>query len=584
MNPSAWALDPNLPPGGNFDLSHWYLGLPVDSSGGTNGDSASIPAAQLVDGYTNALYFYTGSDGAMVFWAPVTGATTPNSSYPRSELREQISPPLNSSNWVPYGTHVLNAQCCVTQVPSTGKVIIGQIHCYTGNARPLLKLQYNDGVIEALVKTNSNFAPDYKFYFQNIGLGNLIDYQVRMENGLLTTTVNGSNQTINVFVTDPDWATNGLYFKAGSYCQDNVGTTNEGSRLAFYALGRSHAPSITNQPMSHSVIAGSNTAFNVSAAGNGQLRYQWRFNETNSLANATNASLTLTNVQTSDAGGYSVKVTDSLGAVTSVVATLSVLVPPNITIQPTNQTVIVESNATFNVAATGSAPLSYQWYFNTNALLAGATNATLVLSNVDIGDAGVYSVSVSNAAGSVSSSFAALAVNRPPMPGNYTTVTGQQVPVSTSISNLLAVASDPDDDALSISSVNPASVNGGSVLLTDEVVWYTPTPAFVGTDQWSYTLTDGRGASANGIVSVTVVSSNAITLNPVEQQVLGDGSFSTSFQGVPGLRYVVDRATNVIGPWELGFTNLTAGTNGMFEFNDPNTPPQPRRFYRTRYP
>src|SRR5215510_10953614 len=104
LEPHAQPLDPNKPPGGNFNLTNWYLGLPVDSSGGTNGNSASIPASQLVTGYSNALYFYTGPDGSMVFWAFVTGATTSGSSYPRSELREQISSGSNNSNWFAFGT------------------------------------------------------------------------------------------------------------------------------------------------------------------------------------------------------------------------------------------------------------------------------------------------------------------------------------------------------------------------------------------------------------------------------------------------------------------------------------------------
>lgn len=349
----AQALDPSRPPGGNFNLTNFYLGLPVDSSGGTNGNSASITAAQLTAGYSNAFYFYTSPDGAMTFWAPVTGATTSGSSYPRSELREQISPPSNSSNWLPNGTHTLTAQCRVTQVPSSGKVIIGQIHCYTGNARPLLKLQFNNGVVEALVKTNSNFDPDYKFYFQNVGLSNLITYQIQQENGWLTTTVNGSNQTINVFATDPNWATNGLYFKAGSYCQDNTGTTTEGARVAFYAVNRSHAPSITNQPTARSVGVGSNTTFSVSATGNGLLRYQWRFNDTNALANATNTSLTLTNVQAANAGGYSVVVTDSLGAVTSAVAVLTVNGLP--VIRPTLNVERAGVNVVLSWSANGTA-------------------------------------------------------------------------------------------------------------------------------------------------------------------------------------------------------------------------------------
>ena len=412
-----WAqpLDPNKPPGGNFNLTNFYLGLPVDSSGGTSGDSASISAAQLVAGYSNALYFYTGPvDGAMVFWAPVTGATTPNSSYPRSELREQLTPPSNSTNWLPYGNHLLSAQCRVTQVPSTGKVIIGQIHCYTGNARPLLKLQYNNGVIEALVKTNSNYDADFKFYFQNVGLSNLISYQIHQENGWLTTAINGSNQTINVFATDPDWATNGLYFKAGSYCQDNSGTTNEGARVAFYALSRSHAPAIVSQPTNQTVTVGENATFTVGANGNGTFRYQWRFNATNALARATNAFLSITNAQGTNAGDYSVVVTDSLGSLTSAVAilTVNVNVGPSITTPPTNRTVAAGQNAAFTVVAGGTAPLTYQWWFNATNILAWATNASLTITNAQSTNAGSYAVVVTNPYGpAVTSAIAVLTVN-----------------------------------------------------------------------------------------------------------------------------------------------------------------------------
>jgi len=578
-------LDSNKPPGGNFNLTNYYLGLPVDSSGGTNGDSASISASQLVSGYTTN-YFYTGPDGAMTFWAFCLGATTSGSSFPRSELREQISSGSNSSNWVAYGTHILNAQCKVTQVPSTGKVIIGQIHGYTGSALPLVKLQYNNGTLEGLIKTNAdNDLTDKKYTFGTVGLSNLITYQIKVVDGLVSLAMNGSTQSLNVFVSDPHWATNTLYFKAGSYCQDNTATnTDEGARIAFYSLSRSHAPSITNQPASRSAILGSNTTFSVSAAGNGPLRYQWRFNDTNNLSNATNSTLTLTNLQSTNAGGYSVRVTDSLGVVTSIVASLTILLPPAITTQPTNATVIAGINATFSIVATGTAPLSYQWYFNTNILLTSATNATLLITNVDITRAGFYSVVVTNIAGSVSSTFATLTVDRPPVPGSYATVTGQAVPISTPTSNLLAVASDPDGDALSLTSVNPTSANGGSVTLSNTLVWFAPIPSFVGTDQWSYVLSDALGASATGIVSVSVISSNSITLSSIAQHMSGDGTFSASFQGSPGLRYTVDRATNVEGPWEIGYTGLTADANGTFELSDPNIPPQPIRFYRTRYP
>lgn len=582
---SAQGLDPNKPPGGNFNLTNFYLGLPVDSSGGTNGTSASIPAAQLVTGYSNALYFYTGPDGAMTFWAFVQGATTSGSSYPRSELREQVAPPSNSSNWFAFGTHTLDAQCRVTQIPSSGKVIIGQIHGYTGAALPLVKLQYNNGNVEVLIKTNANNdLTDKKYTFGNVGPNTNINYQIKVLNGLVSVTVNGTTQSLNVFQTDPDWATNTLYYKAGSYCQDNAGTNGEGARVAFYSISRSHAPAITNPPASLSIVSGSNATFSVAAAGNGPIRYQWRFNLTNSISKATNATFTVTNAQPTNVGSYSVVVSDGLGSVTSSVATLSVLIPPVVTTQPTNQTVLVGGAAALSVIASGSAPLGYQWYFNTNTPIGAATNATLVLNGVGVSNAGTYSVVVTNPAGATSSVYAVLAVNQRPVPGSYAAITGQQVPVSIPVAALLAVASDPDGDALSIPSVNPASANGGSVWLTNSLIWFSPTQGFVGLDQCAYTLIDSRGASTNGTIDVSVIASELVAARPVNQGLLPDGSFTAAFQGVAGLQYTIDRGTNLAGPWELGFTNLIAGTNGLFEFTDPNNPPEPQRYYRARYP
>jgi prepilin-type N-terminal cleavage/methylation domain-containing protein/prepilin-type processing-associated H-X9-DG protein len=86
--------------------------------------------------------------------------------------------------------------------------------------------------------------------------------------------------------------------------------------------------------------------------------------------------------------------------------------PPNINQHPNSQTVTVGANVTFNVNATGSNPKTYQWRYNgTN--IAGATNQSYTISNVQLAHAGDYSVVVSNAFGSDTSNSASLTVNAP---------------------------------------------------------------------------------------------------------------------------------------------------------------------------
>src|SRR5204863_2953262 len=87
-------------------------------------------------------------------------------------------------------------------------------------------------------------------------------------------------------------------------------------------------------------------------------------------------------------------------------------VAPFIVTQPANQTVTVGSSANFNVQAGGTAPLSYQWRFNgTN--ITGETRTSLTLTNVQLSQAGHYSVQVTNAAGSTNSADAVLTVIPP---------------------------------------------------------------------------------------------------------------------------------------------------------------------------
>jgi uncharacterized repeat protein (TIGR01451 family) len=95
-------------------------------------------------------------------------------------------------------------------------------------------------------------------------------------------------------------------------------------------VGVLEAPVVTSQPSSQTLMPGSTERFTVGATGTAPLTYQWRKDGVD-IAGATNATLLLTNVQSAQAGAYSVVVSNIAGSATSVVATLSVLAPPSIT-------------------------------------------------------------------------------------------------------------------------------------------------------------------------------------------------------------------------------------------------------------
>ncbi len=182
------------------------------------------------------------------------------------------------------------------------------------------------------------------------------------------------------------------------------------------SLAGASAPTISSQPRSQSVAAGSNVTFSVTATGTQPLSYQWQRNGTN-LSGATASSYTITNVQSSHAGNYAVIVTNSAGSITSDAASLtvnSVPVAPTISSHPQSQSVAAGSNVTFNVVAMGTEPLSYQWRRNGTSIV-GATSSSYTISNVQVSHAGSYGVDVSNAAGSVPSQAASLTVITGPL-------------------------------------------------------------------------------------------------------------------------------------------------------------------------
>jgi hypothetical protein len=172
-------------------------------------------------------------------------------------------------------------------------------------------------------------------------------------------------------------------------------------------------PVILSEPQDRVVLAGSTVTFSVVAGGSPPLRYSW-FKDGGALGGQTNSSLVLNAVQAANQGGYSVIITNGFGSATSMVATLTINTPPGISQQPQNLIVNAGSTANFSVTATGSAPLRYQWRFE-GADMPGETNFTLAINNAQGGSAGDYTVRITNAVGSITSTIATLTVVLPPV-------------------------------------------------------------------------------------------------------------------------------------------------------------------------
>ncbi len=144
------------------------------------------------------------------------------------------------------------------------------------------------------------------------------------------------------------------------------------------------------------VLPGADVTVNVTPTAS-TMGFQW-WKDGQVKANATNATLTVTNVQPSDQTNYWAVITTSAGAVTSTVAQVVIAVPVTITNHPQSQTAAEGSQVALCVGVSGTEPFTYQWRRN-GLPLAGGTNACLVLNNVLTTHSGDYSVVVNNGAG-----------------------------------------------------------------------------------------------------------------------------------------------------------------------------------------
>ncbi|MEZ0112026.1 hypothetical protein ABH920_006045 [Catenulispora sp. EB89] len=230
-------LNTSVAPGGNFDLSVWELQEPT----GSPGSPTTIVPSQLegANGYQDS-YFYTDpNDGAMTFWDPENGVTTPNSNYSRSELREMNSDG-SAANWFAAGTtNTLSATLKVTQVPN--HVCVGQIHLGSGGStKPLLELfYYANGDIKMAIEQTPAGGNEVLTDVGNVPVGTQWSYVIGLSGSTISLSLNGgAAQTWTASSTFDGY---GMYFKAGDYDQTSGSDSSVGAKVGFYALSISHS-------------------------------------------------------------------------------------------------------------------------------------------------------------------------------------------------------------------------------------------------------------------------------------------------------------------------------------------------------
>ncbi len=315
-------------------------------------------------------------------------------------------------------------------------------------------------------------------------------------------------------------------------------------------------PAITAQPASLTVAAGDPATFSVTATATGTLSYQWQKKGVD-LPGKTAALLELTAVQDSDAGSYTVVVTNTVdgssAAATSVPASLTVNVPPTITAQPQPLTVVAGGDCSFSVTATGSGTLSYQWRKGGSAL-PGETGPTLSLLGVHASEEGSYDVVVTNTllktTASSTSDAATCSVNVPPaistQPTDLTVAQGGSGSFSVTATGNGTLSYQWQKDGLdlpgqtgstlSLSGVQPSDAGSYGVVVTNTL---------------GKTTTTAKSAGATLTVNVPpTISSQPVSVTVAEG---GSCSFSLSAWGSGVLTYQWQKG-GVDLPGQLGST------------------------------
>ncbi len=326
---------------------------------------------------------------------------------------------------------------------------------------------------------------------------------------------------------------------AGAYTVDVVNTCGTVSSNAATLIVNT-APVISAQPASQMLCAGGTATFSVTATG--ATGYQWK-KDGSFIAGATGTTLTISNAQAADAGGYTVEASNGCGTTASATATLSVNAVTAITAQPAGQTVCNGATASLAVTATGT-NLTYQWR-NDGVNIGGATGSSFTIATATAAQAANYDVVVTGACGSVTSTVATLTVNAATVintqPTSQTLCTGTAATFSVAASGTALTYQWRKDG------VNIGGANGSSYAIAG----VTPADAA----SYDVVVSGACGTLTSTAATLTVNALTSINTQPANQTVCA---------GTPATFSVAATGTNLLYQWRKDGASVNGANSSSF--------------------
>ncbi len=376
------------------------------------------------------------------------------------------------------------------------------------------------------------------------------------------TGVYSGATTGTLTITDPTSPMNGYKYEAVF--------TNSVSSATSSAVGltveTATAPSITTQPTAQTALTTGTATFTAAASGTPTPTVQWEVNtgsgtfaavsDTGVYSGATTDALTITDpTLTMNGYQYEAVFTNSVSSATSsaVGLTVETAIGPSVTTQPTAQTALTNSTATFTAAAGGIPNPTVQWEVNTgsgtftavsdNAVYSGATTDALTITDPTLTMNGYqYKAVFSNSVSSATSSAAELTVETAAAPSVTTQPTAQSV-LTTGTATFTAGADgtpaptvqwEVNTGSGTFTDVSNNTVYSGAT--TDTLTITDPTSTMNGYQyKADFTNTSGNATTAPAVLTVETTTAPSMTTQPTAQSVVEGGTttFTAAASGTP---------------------------------------------------